>query len=272
MLGAAHALTPALEQPALEYLARRPIENVYLTWLIEKHPAARRTMYVAHDDGAVAGIAFFGRQVVLAAENDAAIMSLASAAPMHHGERMIVAPRWMAEQYWRLVRYRHVPPRLVRQSQPLFAVHRGSVVEGNVSEVTVRRARRSEASEVAKNSAQMISQELDYDPSASAEFAPNIEAMIEQGLWWVGEYHGELCFFCNAGASSAYTLQLQGIWTPPHLRGKGLAHASLAQLCNLLLEDLPTLSLYVNDFNASAIALYRRTGFVKTGEFQTLLF
>jgi hypothetical protein len=34
----------------------------------------------------------------------------------------------------------------------------------------------------------------------------------------------------------------------------------------------PTLSLYVNDFNEPAIALYERVGFRRAGEFATLLF
>jgi len=59
---------------------------------------------------------------------------------------------------------------------------------------------------------------------------------------------------------------------PTALRGRGLATASLAAICNRLLETTPTLSLYVNDFNEAAIALYRRVGFDHVGDFQTLLF
>jgi hypothetical protein len=96
--------------------------------------------------------------------------------------------------------------------------------------------------------------------------------MIERGLWWVGESGGRTCFFCHVGPESARTAQLQGIWVPPELRGNGLAKSALSQICNRLLEIYPTLSLYVNDFNAPAIALYERTGFKKVAEFQTLLF
>jgi predicted GNAT family acetyltransferase len=81
-----------------------------------------------------------------------------------------------------------------------------------------------------------------------------------------------LCFFCNVGAWSPQTAQLQGIWTPPALRGRGLATAALAAVCRTLLNVVPTLSLYVNDFNAPAVALYRRLGFRDAGELQTLLF
>jgi predicted GNAT family acetyltransferase len=96
--------------------------------------------------------------------------------------------------------------------------------------------------------------------------------MLERRLWWVGTTDQRLCFFCNIGPWSAQTTQLQGIWTPPSMRGRGLATASLAAICDRLLDTTPTLSLYVNDFNEAAIALYRRVGFEHVGDFQTLLF
>ncbi|MDP9025690.1 MAG: GNAT family N-acetyltransferase, partial [Candidatus Eremiobacteraeota bacterium] len=74
------------------------------------------------------------------------------------------------------------------------------------------------------------------------------------------------------GPWSPQTMQLQGIWTPPSLRGKGLATLAMSGICDKLLAMSPTLSLYVNDFNSSAIKLYERLGFVTIAEFQTILF
>jgi predicted GNAT family acetyltransferase len=126
---------------------------------------------------------------------------------------------------------------------------------------------------VADNSASMISAELEYDPMRSSpEFTSNVRAMIDRGLWWVGESLGRLCFFCNVGPWSPLTAQMQGIWTPPELRGKGLATQALAGICDKLFELTPTLSLYVNDFNEKGIALYERVGFKTVSEFQTILF
>jgi hypothetical protein len=39
-----------------------------------------------------------------------------------------------------------------------------------------------------------------------------------------------------------------------------------------LLASNPTVSLYVNDFNTEAIALYERIGFTRVGELATYLF
>lgn len=268
-------LVRAHERAALVYLAQAPFDHVFLAWIIsaDRSSATRSSLYVYLDARArVRGVAFFGRQVVLAADDDEAIAAFAALAPSYRFERMIVGPRPVVERYWELVKGWHSAPRLVRESQPLLAVD-GKTLRGGLNGVRVRRARPSEWESVAHNSAKMIEHELAYDPrSFTAEFNANVRMMIDRGLWWVGERDGNLCFFCNAGPRSTQTLQLQGIWTPPRLRGQGLASAALFGVCSELLRDVPTLSLYVNGFNTGALKLYERTGFSQVGEFATLLF
>ncbi len=197
-----------------------------------------RALYVyASNRDDVRGVGFFGRQVVIAATDDAAIGAFAEHARTHRHERMIVGERSTVERYWACVRDRHAPPRLVRKSQPLFAIDRGLLRRAQ-GDVTVRRAHSAEWETVAHNSAKMIEQELDYDPrSFSAGFNANVRLMIDRGVWWVGQSDGKLCFFCNAGPRSAQTLQLQGIWTPPDMRGRGLATVALAGICEQLLDE-----------------------------------
>lgn len=222
--------------------------------------------------GNVRGVVFFGRQVVIAADDDEAIAAFAQAAPAYRFERMIVGPRNVVQRYWNHVRSWHAQPRLIRERQPVLAVT-PQTLRGNRNGVVIRRALPAEWESVAKNSAAMIRRELECDPRKSnGEFDANVRIMIDRGVWWVGEYAGKLCFFCNAGPHTEQTLQLQGIWTPPALRGRGLATAALYGVCEELLRDFPSLSLYVNDFNTAALALYDRVGFTRAGEFSTLLF
>lgn len=268
-------VTPALERDALDFLAASPFENVFLTWLLrdEAMRQVRSWMFAHRDDaGKIDGIAFFGRQIVLATDSAAAIEAFAETAKSYRRERMIVAPRATVETFWGRLKRWHSPPRLVRESQPLLAVDPKSL-KHHRNGVMVRRAKPAEWRTVANNSARMIEHELAYAPrAASLEFDANVRQTVERGLWWVAEAGGELCFFCNAGPHSDATLQLQGIWTPPEHRGKGVATAALGAIAAQLLGETPTLSLYVNDFNAPALALYRRVGFYRVGEFSTLLF
>jgi RimJ/RimL family protein N-acetyltransferase len=234
-------VSPNVERAALEFLERSPYDYVFLSYLL-RHDfsnGTRSRIYVASDDASnVKGLAYYGRQIALASAPDAAA-AFAQQARKHRGDRMLLGPRATIDAYWPLVQAWHAPPRAV----------------------------------VADNSARMIAGELDYDPRRrSPEYAPNIRQMIDQRLWWVGEHLGRLIFFCNIGPWCAKTLQLQGIWMPPEYRGKGLATAAFGGICNVLLDVSPTLSLYVNDFNEAAVALYRRVGFETVSEYKTLLF
>jgi predicted GNAT family acetyltransferase len=267
-------LSRANEAGALAYLARAPYDHVFLMYLIlfDTSTLTRNAIYVASGDAGVTGVAYFGRQVVLAADDEATVEAFARIGREHRDERMLLGPRATIAQYWSMVSAHHRPPRVVRARQLVMMLDR-SMLRPHDSRVVGRRARMDEWTAVADNSASMIAQELEYDPlRSSPEFTANVRGMIERGVWWVGESFGRLCFFCNIGPWSPHTAQLQGIWTPPELRGRGLATSALSAICERLLTLSPTLSLYVNDFNTSAIALYERVGFSAVSEFQTLLF
>ena len=266
-------ITHATQRAALDYLARSPYLNVFISHVLlhDSPQAVRKNVVVVSGERGIAGVAYYGRQIVIAAE-PIAIAPLAAYLLRYSGNRMIVGPRDAVRDFWRIASARLGRPRLLRDRQLVMMVDRPRLRPSGPP-VTVRHAKMDEWRDVAESSASMIRQELEYDPRRnSATFNTSIREMIERRLWWVGIAGGRLCFFCNIGPWSDQTAQLQGIWTPPELRGQGLASASLAAICDRLLEITPTLSLYVNDFNDAAVALYRRIGFEHVGDFQTILF
>ncbi len=266
-------ISSTTERAALEYLSRAPYDNVLISYLIlfERSSATRNLVLVANGGDRVRGVAYFGRQLALACD-EAALEAFAHRARRHGGERTISGPRATVKKFWELIKDRRGPPRLVRDRQLVMVVDRASL-RPHERRAAVRHARSDEWPAVAASSARMIEGELAYDPRhASPDFAANVRATIERDRWWVGESQGRLCFFCNVGPWCRQTAQLQGVWTPPELRGQGLATASLAGICDELLAVSPTLSLHVNDFNADAIALYRRVGFEHVSDYQTILF
>lgn len=268
-------LSRAREGAAHDFLQQSPYENVFLDWLIatDRSAITRAGLYECADErGAIHGIAFFGRQVVIATDGASAVDAFARHGSLQSQERMIVGPRKQVERYWSQVREHRGPPRLVRESQPLLVVDAG-VLRGCSDGVFVRRAEPGDLPAVVKNSADMIAQELRYDPrERDGAFAANVRQMIERRLWWVGVREGRPCFFCHAGPRNDRTIQLQGIWTPPHLRRRGLAAAALYGVARQLLDEAPTLSLYVNGDNEPALQLYAKLGFKPAGEFATVLF
>lgn len=258
------------------YLQRKPYENVYLDWLIEhdRAPATRQRLFCARDaGGALTGVAHFGRQVVVAAETPEAIAGFANAAYAYRHERMIVGECSVTHAFWEAVKAWHAPPRLVRERQPLYVIAANELEPLPHGAIETRLAHASEVDLVVQHSAAMIEHELGYDPRrVTTGFRWNVQRMIERGMWWIGLRNGVPAFFCHLGPYNAFTIQLQGVWTVPQARGTGVATRALNQICGELLRDFPTVSLYVNDFNAAAVALYRTLGFSEAAALSTYLF
>jgi RimJ/RimL family protein N-acetyltransferase len=232
---------------------------------------SRNDVVLVLEDDAVTGVAYCGRQLAVAADMPA-LPAVAAHIKRRRGERMIVGERETIRALWKLIEGWHPAPRLVRDRQLVMKADRESL-RPYQRHTIVRRANIDEFDAIANASAEMIRHELAYDPRrGNPDFRVGVRRTIERGLWWIGLSHGTICFQCHIGPWCEQTVQLQGIWTPMKMRGRGLATASLAAICDRLLESSPTVSLYVNDFNDAAVALYRRVGFDHVGDFQTLLF
>lgn len=261
---------------AAAFLASNPYENVFLAWLVASDINRRRgrdVCFLSRDEqGGIDGVCYFGAQFVLTARSDAAFAAFAQLARTMPPERMIVGSRTQIERWWGYLRPWHRPPRAVRTRQPLYAISRATL-RGSRTDANVGRATLAELDEIARESAAMIAHEIGIAPNPNAPaFRERAARIIRQGWEWRWQENGELRFQCNIGALTAQTAQIQGVWTPQVVRGHGYATRALGAVCDHLLDRSPTLSLYVNDFNLPAIAVYERLGFTPVGEFTTLLF
>jgi predicted GNAT family acetyltransferase len=80
-------------------------------------------------------------------------------------------------------------------------------------------------------------------------------------------------FKAEIGAVTPQACQIQGVWVHPDRRGEGHAVAGMAAVVNYAMGCFaPLVTLYVNDFNTAARAVYRKVGFEEAGAFTSVLF
>jgi RimJ/RimL family protein N-acetyltransferase len=273
-LSALEAVSEANAAETIAYLARAPYDNVFVQGQIASGALGREgDAYLTRDaSGAVDGVCYYGPQFVPQAADDAPLTAFARHAASLPAPRMIVGPRRCVEVMYRELAGRWRGPRLVRASQPVYVLDRAHLL-GSRSDADVGRALPSEADEIARQSALMIAGEFGRPPSSpTAELKRRTRDLIDAGKWWRYRVGGRLVYQCNVGSSTPQTAQLQGVWTPLAERGRGYARRGMAAICDFLLDEHPTLCLYVNDFNLAAIELYERVGFTRVSEFSTLFF
>ncbi len=265
------------------YLERRPYENVFVHWLLGTGRAARAgDLVVWRDDrGVIRGACYYGPQIVPNAETSEARTAFGLRLRRDRAPYMLVGSRPDVEGFWNAVPQRTPVPRLVRASQPLLALDRARAAHHPVpsrvpiaaADLDIGIATPADADDIVPSAALMIAGEVGEDPRrTSVDFHERTARAIAAGSWWRLRVRGELAFICSVGAEMSATAQIQSVWTPPAMRGRGLATAALHAICARLLERYPTVSLYVNDFNAPALALYERVGFQRVGEFATMIF
>ena len=121
----------------------------------------------------------------------------------------------------------------------------------------------------------MFEEELGYSPLANGGsfYRSRVRSLIHSGHSLIDlDEDGAIRFKAELGTVTARATQIQGVWMNPGHRGKSLAAGYMAAVADYALALAPTTSLYVNDYNAPAIATYRKVGFEEVGEFATILF
>lgn len=127
----------------------------------------------------------------------------------------------------------------------------------------LRRAAREDFQVLHDSGAELRAEELDEDPRRAdpAGFIRRTEDECRDGythLWLDAQ---GLRFRASVSAVTPDAAQVSGVYTPPARRNQGFARRGLSELCQRLFERSRSACLFVNDFNAPAIAVYRRMGF-----------
>jgi predicted GNAT family acetyltransferase len=161
----------------------------------------------------------------------------------------------------------------LERSQIYMALERGQLRAAERLDA-LRPAAREDYALVYESGARLRAEELEEDPRHAdpAGCARRVEEECREGTTFVWIQGGELLFRASLSARPADAVQISGVYTPLGRRNQGLARRGLSELCSRLLEQSRAACLFVNDFNAPALALYRRLGFTRRAAWTSMFY
>jgi len=138
----------------------------------------------------------------------------------------------------------------------------------------LRRALREDVRLMYESGADLRAEELEEDPRVAdpAGYARRTEDECRDGYTHVWIEADGLRFRASVSAITPDATQVSGVYTPPAHRNRGYARRALSELCRRLFERSRRVCLFVNDFNAPALAVYRRMGFREIGEWASAFY
>ena len=261
---------------ALSFLAKRPVENLFLTSKVGAYGIDRRRLGVVHAferDGEITSLLLDGGTVFVAGfDPDALPAFVAELGPLRRCTSILgpaisvlglfvgLSERWPGA--WGSISN-------VRRRQPLMVLDAPPAVEPNPR---VRLLTHSDFPSYLEASVSMYTDEIGSSPF---KYGPGYDRFVTERLrqrdaYGIVDDDGRVIFKADLGPKHGNQAQLQGVWVAPDLRGRGLSVPALAGMLRLAMERYPVISLYVNDFNAPAIASYERLGFVEVGALATV--
>ncbi|WP_395696241.1 GNAT family N-acetyltransferase [Nocardioides sp.] len=185
----------------------------------------------------------------------------------------IVGPQEAVRAFWNGVAGTWGRPRELRWEQPHLEI---SGLPAVAPDRGVRRSLPSDVHELYPACVAMYTEEVGISPEwgGGAElYRARVNQLVSRG-WSFARYdRGRLVFKAEVACATPYAAQIQGVFVPPSHRNQGLATAGMAAVVDIVRREIaPTVSLYVNDWNTSARAVYEKVGFRETARFATVMF
>ena len=257
---------------------RDPVATVFVTARIRHAGLDPRRLgaqvWGYFEAGRLTSLCYSGANLVPVAATPEAVTVFADRARIH-GRRCssIVGPADVVAQLWDLLAPSWGRPREIRANQPVMTISGPPLV---APDPLVRPVRLDELDVMLPACIAMFTEEVGVSPigpDGGLAYRARVSELIRAGRSFARIENGEVLFKAEVGAVTPLACQVQGVWVPPHARGRGLASHGMAAVVQAGLATLaPVVTLYVNDFNVPARAAYSRVGFTQAATFSSVLF
>jgi len=254
----------------LELLSEDPMRSVLLRGKIEDHgicdPAHRGRFFGYYEDNRLAGVALLGHHILIYAEDVALPYFAKTALEIQAKGHMILGPQTQVEAFWHHLSEYGRETKLV--SQQLWYVCEQP--QSSLQQMQLQRANLAELDVVADAHAEMAYEASGTDPRVSDPegFRHRVAERIERKRVWVKIQDGKVIFKADLVSDTPEAVYLEGIWTHPDYRGRGIAKSCMTELVHRLLHQHQTVCLLVEPEEKAAIKVYEHVGFVFGEDYQ----
>ena len=259
-------------------ISQDPIRHCLLAARVENGSGGYRNSYSDllgyFDDGKLKSALLCGANVVpvntslIARQEFASVLS-------RSGRRSssIVGPASEVLDLWSRLSPSWGSAREVREDQPVLAMREQSGIR---SDDEVRYSTLADLDELVPACVAMFTEEVGVSPNSgggASAYRNRVAELVSARRSFVRYLGDELVFKAEIGTVGSEVAQVQGVWVKPEYRGKGISVPAMAAVVKYVLADIaPVVSLYVNNYNAPALATYRNVGFEQVDTFATVLF
>jgi hypothetical protein len=262
----------------VRFLERDPVANVHLLsriahdGVVNEVSGEHGALYGHYGPDGLDGVAFFGlrREVLLSGSNPA---FLEEAAGLALGEEagwvILLGPRVAVDAFLSHYRWRGAPMRVHRVQDLLVLGKPGPPVP----RVSLRRAVLADLDSMTDLSERMLLEDFDLPAGSLSRdgIQESARSRIENGRTWLAEEGGRIVFKADVSARYAGGAQIEGIYTIPEARGRGIGSGGVSELSGRLLRGSAFVALHVGRDNHAARRAYEKAGFHLVGELGLVL-
>jgi uncharacterized protein len=183
---------------------------------------------------------------------------------------MVIGEEHAVDALWESAAERMPTPREDRPGQPVYVLSEPPPP----GDTGLRAATERDLDLLLPACAAAHSEELGVDPLARDPdgFHWRTREVVEEGRSWVWLEHDVILFKAEASAWTPGAVQLQQVWVDPAARRRGYGSRGLRDLCRLLLQTTPVVTLFVRTENTAAIGLYDAIGMERVLTYRSILF